>query len=479
MSIGENFGAIFRAGRKALGLTLREFCRRNGFDPGNVSRIERGLVPPPQTQQLLESYAKALKLESGTVARERFFALAAAEAGRIPADVLQDQQASQRLPALFQRARGQGHTGWVTALDLEDWAKTLDARATLPELVRRLIRATGKDIRILEFPAREQTHRPVWDGIVEAEHADAHVPAGTSGWEMGVLANPQKKAEEDFANRTKDPRGLDQRKTTFVFVTARKWQKKADWRRAKEALGVWKEVRVYDSASLEEWLERSPAVDARLAELLGKKPKGLTSIDEHWANLQAMTQPSLTPEVFLASREKAAEKFASWLDGPPGEMVIDARSPTEAIDFLAAYSRLPLRAEWFAAKALIVESRDAWRNVASAADAGLLLVAHPTLPVEPELVAEAVRQGHHVLVSSSQAPREHLECLRLPRAGRYELQRALTSSGLDEEKANRFARSGRKPDRAEAAPGTIRGDHGPRVEPIVRSPGAGPVAAGR
>ena len=66
MSTSKSFGAFFRAKRKALGLTLREFCRRNGFDPGNVSRLERGLVPPPQARQLLESYAKALKLESGT-----------------------------------------------------------------------------------------------------------------------------------------------------------------------------------------------------------------------------------------------------------------------------------------------------------------------------------------------------------------------------------------------------------------------------
>ena len=70
----------------------------------------------------------------------------------------------------------------------------------------------------------------------------------------------------------KDTYGLDRSKTTFVFVTPRKWLKKAEWR-AKEALGVWKEVRVYDSASLEEWLEQSPAVDAWLAKLLNKSRK--------------------------------------------------------------------------------------------------------------------------------------------------------------------------------------------------------------
>ena len=203
MSTSKSFGSFFRASRKALGLTLREFCRRSGFDPGNVSRLERGLVPPPQGRQILESYAKALKLESGTGAWDTFFELAAAEAGRIPADVLENQQASHHLPAVFRqlRARGQGHTAWVTALDLERWADTLDVRATLPQLVRRLIRATGHDIGPIEFPAHEQVQRPGWDGIVEVGQADAFVPAGTSGWEMGVEKNPQKKAEEDFAKR--------------------------------------------------------------------------------------------------------------------------------------------------------------------------------------------------------------------------------------------------------------------------------------
>ena len=66
MSSSQDFGEFFRDRRKALGLSQSEFCRRNGFDKGNISRLERGLVPPPQDPQLLESYAKALKLESGT-----------------------------------------------------------------------------------------------------------------------------------------------------------------------------------------------------------------------------------------------------------------------------------------------------------------------------------------------------------------------------------------------------------------------------
>ncbi len=442
MSTSKTFGAFFRARRKTFGLTLSEFCRRNGFDKGNISRLERSLVPPPQVRELLETYAKALKLEDGSGSWETFFELAAVETGRIPSILLEDQHALRKLPGLLRqiRAGGQGHSGWVTALDLERWADSLDARATLPELVRRLVRAKVKDRRV-EFPSGDQVQRPGWDGlVVDADEGHEFVPAGTSVWELGVEKLPKQKAEKDYFKRTKDPLGLDREKTTICFVTLRKWQDKENWRRAKQDLGEWKEVGVYDSATLEEWLEQSPAVDVWLAGMLGKKPPGLTTIDDHWANLQAMTDPSLKPEVFLASREKEVDELQTWLHGPPGAMVIQARAQVESIDFVAAFSRDPAHEDWFGARALIVETRDAWRDVSAATDAGLLLIAHPSLAIEQELVADALRRGHRVLVSSTQPPREGVPSLRLPRVYRHDLEKALVSSGLDVTEASKKAR---------------------------------------
>ena len=88
----------------------------------------------------------------------------------------------RKLPGLLRtaRARGQRHATDVRALDLEGWADTLDARATLPQLVRKLVRATGKSLGRVEFPAHEGVQRTGWDGIVEAREADEFVPAGTS-----------------------------------------------------------------------------------------------------------------------------------------------------------------------------------------------------------------------------------------------------------------------------------------------------------
>ena len=59
------FGEFFKNRRIALKMTLRQFCRDNSLDPGNISRLERGLLPPPQGRETLESYAKLLKLRKG------------------------------------------------------------------------------------------------------------------------------------------------------------------------------------------------------------------------------------------------------------------------------------------------------------------------------------------------------------------------------------------------------------------------------
>src|SRR5258708_39489367 len=111
--------------------------------------------------------------------------------------------------------RGHSHRNWVRARHLEDWAGTLNARHTLPQLVRRLIRATGEGSIRLEAPAGEQTQRPGWDGLVEASAHAEFVPQGVSAWEMGVDKDSRKKAEADFAKRQKESRGVIKRKSTF------------------------------------------------------------------------------------------------------------------------------------------------------------------------------------------------------------------------------------------------------------------------
>jgi transcriptional regulator with XRE-family HTH domain len=101
------FAVYFKALRMKLGVSLREFCLERKLDPGNISRMERGLVPPPQSQEKLEEFAGHLGLEKGSEERQEFFDLAAAESGRIPDDVLSDKDLVAKLPILFRTLRGQ------------------------------------------------------------------------------------------------------------------------------------------------------------------------------------------------------------------------------------------------------------------------------------------------------------------------------------------------------------------------------------
>jgi len=101
------FGEFFKQKRIDLRKTLRQFCADNKLDPGNVSRLERGLMPPPQGSDKLEDYAQYLQIKKGSDDWYRFFDLARIEAGRIPDELLKDEAVVASLPILFRTLRGQ------------------------------------------------------------------------------------------------------------------------------------------------------------------------------------------------------------------------------------------------------------------------------------------------------------------------------------------------------------------------------------
>ena len=98
------FGGYFKQQRIESGKTLREFCRKHGLDPGNISKLERGRVPPPQNDKILRKYAQYLCLDEREW--EEFQELAALESGKIPA-YLGDADIAKKLPVLFRALKGQ------------------------------------------------------------------------------------------------------------------------------------------------------------------------------------------------------------------------------------------------------------------------------------------------------------------------------------------------------------------------------------
>ena len=99
------FGETLRNRRKELRLGLREFALRADMDPGNLSKIERGRLGAPQGEGVLDRICLALEYDLGSEEAQVLKDRAIVEAGRIPAEVLDDDEVLERLPVLLRTVR--------------------------------------------------------------------------------------------------------------------------------------------------------------------------------------------------------------------------------------------------------------------------------------------------------------------------------------------------------------------------------------
>lgn len=105
--LSNNFGEFFRKKRIGLGLTLRSFCERYNYDPGNISRLERNIISPSIDMKKFEGYASALKIQRDSEEWTTFFDLAHATKGKIPEDIMKDPKIISILPAFYRTVRGE------------------------------------------------------------------------------------------------------------------------------------------------------------------------------------------------------------------------------------------------------------------------------------------------------------------------------------------------------------------------------------
>ena len=100
------FGEFIKAKRMELGKTLREFCRENDFNAGNLSRIERGLINPPQNKSKRLQYAAALGIEENTDDWFDYCYFANISAGRVPINLVTDKKLLAEVPIFFETMNG-------------------------------------------------------------------------------------------------------------------------------------------------------------------------------------------------------------------------------------------------------------------------------------------------------------------------------------------------------------------------------------
>lgn len=101
------FGEYFHALRERSGsMTLREFCSKHNLDPGTISKMERGLLPPPRSLPKISALAATVGITEESPEWQEFLDMAYAARGEIPPDLASEEDVVQRLPAIFRTLRG-------------------------------------------------------------------------------------------------------------------------------------------------------------------------------------------------------------------------------------------------------------------------------------------------------------------------------------------------------------------------------------
>ncbi len=94
-----DFGQQLSSYRKKAGLTLREFSRLVGYDASNISKVERGVLPPPTAGLVLRKWAAMLGLSPESHEFSNF--VSSGLAVRAKKHVRSDSELEALMPAFF------------------------------------------------------------------------------------------------------------------------------------------------------------------------------------------------------------------------------------------------------------------------------------------------------------------------------------------------------------------------------------------
>lgn len=258
---------------------------------------------------------------------------------------------------------------WIKALELEQWADTLQARGKMPGLVADLIWANASTVRRLRFLQGDKAQVRGFDGYLDVDSSSPFVPDGMSIWEFGTNGAGKPKAESDYRKRTDEVDEDTRAKCTLVLVTPRTWdtptEKVEDWLAEKNGLKDWKSVIYLDGPLLEDWLAKCPAVASKWAscELRVAPQNGVLSTEEFWQSYSSRFAPPLVEDVLLAGREIQAEELLRKLTQEGGRLAFSADTTDEVIAFTVAAIRMAADAvrKPLEARTVIVETEDAAR----------------------------------------------------------------------------------------------------------------------
>jgi len=99
------FGDYLRKLRLNKGFSLRRFSNMIDIDPGNMSRIERGVFPSPSKEKL-DKIVEVLCLKEGSEEWQNLMDYAYISKKEIPDKVLSDEELLKKLPLIFRSLTG-------------------------------------------------------------------------------------------------------------------------------------------------------------------------------------------------------------------------------------------------------------------------------------------------------------------------------------------------------------------------------------
>jgi hypothetical protein len=336
----------------------------------------------------------------------------------------------------------------ITRSNLEDWANRVDSKSDLPYLISRLVMATTPGITQADFPSGNATYIGGWDGIVNCEEATAYVPKGISLWEFGTEKGSKRKADDDYDKRTADPLGYIQKDSVFIFVTPRFCRDKDKWIQDKKAEGAWKDVKVYDSSNLEQWLDNAPAVSRWFSSKIRAYPfDGIMTADEFWGEWSTGGPNGLVlqPELVTAGRELEQSQLLKILQEKPSIKAIKASTKNEAIAFIIATAKQFPESESvrFVSRSLIIDTEANFRGIRINATRNNSLNMIPRFEDQQPLYV-AVTEGHHVLIPLGADDTFNQDIIELPIIDRDGQVNSLIKSGISRDEAEKYSReSGR------------------------------------
>ena len=278
----------------------------------------------------------------------------------------------------------------VTANELNYWAARDDAKATFPELIRRLLSLTP-GVTNIDIRAHEGNAAPGWDGTATSA-GSSFLPTGELRMEFGTDQKIKQKAQSDWDKRVKAlPADKD---CVFLFATPRNWAEHKEWASDRASESKFAGAKAIDAHVLEGWLQSTPSVHYWISERLGYRPRDAQTIERWWSSFVGRIRVDLPPAFFAAGRAAQIRELNDLVtngDSSTGVVTIQVTWADEALAFV--YAAIADQPE-LVARTVVVTDSAAWHRLTESTSPLVLILQFGG---QPDLSA-AVENGHRVLL---------------------------------------------------------------------------------